>query len=90
MEDREAHRICGRGIRAAEANYLRRTVAAMKPEAQPRHRQDSQQAKDAPDRTSPGKRRTDSASPHDGFTDLHPDAGKTITPTMDENALISD
>lgn len=60
---------------------MRRTVAAMKPEAQPCHRQDSRQAKDAPGRTSPEGDGADSVSPRDGFTGLHFDAGKTNTPT---------
>tara|TARA_R100001230_G_scaffold25592_2_gene21334 strand:- start:7444 stop:7737 length:294 start_codon:yes stop_codon:yes gene_type:complete len=34
-------------------NCFRRTVAAMKPEAQPCHRQDSQRTKDATGRTDP-------------------------------------
>ncbi|MDT4835286.1 hypothetical protein FQZ97_689450 [compost metagenome] len=66
---------------------MRRTVAAMRPEAQLCHRQDSRQAKDAPGRTLPEGDGADSASPHDGFTDLHPDAGKANTPTTSENTL---
>ena len=59
----------------------------MRPEAQPRHRQDSRQAKDAQGRTSPQGDGADSASPRDGFTDMQPDAGKANTPTTGENAL---
>lgn len=66
---------------------MRRTVAAMKLEAQPCHRQDSRQAKDAPGRTSPEGDRADSVSPRDDFTGLPPDAGKANTPTTGENAL---
>ncbi len=66
---------------------MRRTVVAMRPEAQPRHRQDSRQAKDAQGRTSPQGDGADSASPRDGFTDMQPDAGKANTPTTGENAL---
>ena len=40
----------------------------MKPEAQPRHRQDSQQHKDALGRTTPKGDRADSESLHEGFT----------------------
>ncbi len=59
----------------------------MKPEAQPCHRQESRQAKDAPGRTSPEGDRADLASPRDGFTGLHPDTGKANTPTTGENAF---
>ena len=59
----------------------------MKPEAQPCHRQDSRQAKDAPGRTSPKGDGADSASPRDDFTDLRPDAGKADPPRTGENAL---
>lgn len=52
----------------------------MKPEAQPCHRQDSRQAKDAPGRTAPEGDGADSVSSRDGFTGLHPDAGKANTP----------
>lgn len=61
-------------------NCLRRTVVAMKPEAQPCHRQDSRQAKDAMGRTPPKGGGADSVFPRDGFTGLHPDAGKANTP----------
>ena len=66
---------------------MRWTVAAMKPEAQPCHRQESRQAKDAPGRTSPEGDRADLASPRDGFTGLPPDTGKANTPTTGENAF---
>ncbi len=51
-------------------NCFRRTVAAMKPEAQPRPRQDSQQHKDALGRTTPHPKgdRADSVSPPEGCT----------------------
>jgi hypothetical protein len=48
----------------------------MKPEAQPRHRQDSQQDKDALGRTAPKGDMADSASPPEGFTGSRPDAGQ--------------
>ena len=57
----------------------------MKPEAQPRHRQDSQQHKDALGRTAPKEDRADSASPLEGCTGSLPDAGQVNTPTTGEN-----
>lgn len=59
---------------------MRRTVAAMKPEAQPRARQDSRHAKDAAGRTPPEGDRANPESPHDGFSGLPPDTGKANTP----------
>lgn len=58
----------------------------MKPEAQPRPRQDSQQHKDALGRTVSKGDRADSASPHFGCTGSLPDAGQVNTPTTGENA----
>lgn len=58
----------------------------MEPEAQPRHRQDSQQPKDALGRTASKGDRAGSASPHEDCTGSHPDAGQVNTPTTDENA----
>lgn len=58
----------------------------MKPEAQPRHRQDSQQHKDALGRTAPKADRADSASPHEGRTGTLPDAGQVNTSTTGEKA----
>lgn len=66
---------------------MRRTVAAMKPEAQPGHRQDSRQAKDAPGQTPPEGDMANPESPRDGFSGLHHDAGKANTPRTGENAL---
>ncbi|MDP1346173.1 hypothetical protein, partial [Klebsiella pneumoniae] len=57
-------------------NCFRWTVAAMKPEAQPRHRQDSQQHKDALVRTASKGGRAGSASPHEGSTGSPTDAGQ--------------
>jgi len=58
----------------------------MKPEAQPRHRQDSQQHKDALGRTASKGDRADSASPHEGCTGSPTDAGQVNHPTTSENA----
>ena len=66
-------------------NCFRRTVAAMKPEAQPRHHQDSQQHKDALGRTASKGDRAGSASPHEGCTGSLPDAGQVNHPTTSEN-----
>ena len=68
-------------------NCLRRTVAAMKPEARPYHRQDSRRAKDAAGRTFPKRRWADSVFPRDGFTGLLLDAGKVNTPTTARTSL---
>ena len=65
---------------------MRRTVADMKPEAQPRHRQDSQRDKDALGRTAPKEGVADSTSPHEGRTGMLADAGQVKHPTTDENA----
>jgi hypothetical protein len=58
----------------------------MKPEAQPRHRQDSQQHKDALGRTAPKGAVADSASLLDSFTCPPTEADQANTPTMGENA----
>ena len=58
----------------------------MKPEAQPRHRQDSRQDKDALGRTAPNGDRADSASPHEGCTGSPADAGQVNPSTTGENA----
>ncbi len=58
----------------------------MKPEAQPRHRQDSQQHKDALGRTAPKGDRAGSAFPHEGFTGSLPDAGQVNLSMTGENA----
>ena len=58
----------------------------MKPEAQPRPRQDSQRDKDALGRSAPKGVMADSAYPHEGFTDSFPDAGQVNAPTTDEKA----
>ena len=52
----------------------------MKPEAQPRPRQDSQQHKDALGRTTPHPKgaMATPASPHEGFSGTPPDTGKAI------------
>ena len=59
----------------------------MKPEAQPRHRQDSQRDKDALGRTAPKGDGAGSASPPEGFSGPPPDAGQVNHPTIGENAL---
>ena len=59
----------------------------MKPKAQPHPRQDSQQSKDRTGRPLPKGDRADSASPHDGFIGLYPDAGKANHQRQGENAL---
>lgn len=58
----------------------------MKPEAQPRHRQDSQQHKDALGRTAPKGSWPDSASPHKGCSGSLTDAGQVTNPTTGDNA----
>lgn len=58
----------------------------MKPEAQPRHRQDSQQHKDALGRIAPNGDRAGSAFPHEGSTGSPTDAGQVNHPTTSENA----
>ena len=58
----------------------------MKPEAQPRHRQDSQRDKDALGRTAPKGDRACSASPLEGFSGSPADAGQVNTPMTGENA----
>ena len=60
----------------------------MKPEAQPRPRQDSQQHKDVLGRTTPHPKgdRADSASPPEGCTGSPADAGQVNHPTTGENA----
>ena len=58
----------------------------MKPEAQPRHRQDSQRDKDALGRTAPKGDGAGSASSHEGFPGALPDAGQVNHPTTGENA----
>lgn len=67
-------------------NCFRRTVAAMKPEAQPRHRQDSQRDKDALGRTAPKGDVAGSVSPHEGCSGSPADAGQVNHPTTDESA----
>ena len=67
-------------------NCFRRTVAAMKPEAQPRPRQDSQRDKDALGRTAPKGDGADSASPPEGFSGSPADAGQVSPATTGENA----
>jgi len=69
-------------------NCFRRTVAAMKPEAQPRTRQDSQQHKDALGRTTPNPKGAMAcpASPHEGFRSTPPDTGKSHPNDQGENA----
>ncbi|HBP6433533.1 TPA: hypothetical protein L5749_04795 [Pseudomonas aeruginosa] len=57
-----------------------------KPEAQPRHRQDSQQTKDALGRTAPKGAMAGSASPHEGCSGSRPDAGQVNHPTTGGNA----
>jgi len=57
----------------------------MKPEAQPRHRQDSQQHKDALGRTAPQGDGAGSASPHEGCAGSPTNAGQA-PPTTGENA----
>ena len=65
-----------RGAAQRRGNCFRRTVAAMKPEAQPRPRQDSQQHKDALGRTTPHPKgaMATPASPHEGFSGTPPDS----------------
>ena len=58
----------------------------MKPEAQPRHRQDSQRDKDALGRTAPKGDGAGSAYPHEGFAGALADAGQVNNPTTGENA----
>jgi len=58
----------------------------MKPEAQPRHRQDSRQDKDALGRTAPNGDGAGSASPHEGCTGSPADAGEVNHPMAGENA----
>ena len=58
----------------------------MKPEAQPRPRQDSQRDKDALGQSAPKGVMAGSASPHDGFTGSFPDAGQVKLPMTGENA----
>lgn len=58
----------------------------MKPEAQPRPRQDSQQHKDALGRTAPKGDGADLASPPEGFPGSPADAGQVKHPMKDENA----
>lgn len=53
----------------------------MKPKAQPRPCQDSQQSKDAWDERPERSLTADSASPHDGFAGSYPDAGKANVPS---------
>ncbi|HIE1533678.1 TPA: hypothetical protein ACXJTR_006340, partial [Pseudomonas aeruginosa] len=67
-------------------NCFRRTVAAMKPEAQPCHRQDSQRDKDALGRTAPKGDGAGSASPLEGFSGSPTDAGQVNHPTTGQNA----
>ena len=57
----------------------------MKPEAQPRHRQDSQRDKDALGRTAPKGDRAGSAFPPEGFSGSPADAGQVNHPTTGEN-----
>jgi hypothetical protein len=65
---------------------LRFPVAAIKPEAQPRHRQDSQPDKDALGRSAPKGDWPGSASPLHSFTGSRPDAGKRNAPATGKNA----
>ncbi|KGC35508.1 hypothetical protein DO64_4657 [Burkholderia pseudomallei] len=58
----------------------------MKPEAQPRHRQDSQQHKDALGRNASKGDRAGSACPHEGRTGSPADVGQVNHPTTGENA----
>ena len=60
----------------------------MKPEAQPFHRQDSQQHKDALGRTTPIRKETRPTRhpPPEGCTGSPPDAGQVNHPTTGENA----
>src|SRR3546814_12526866 len=53
----------------------------MKPEAQPRPRQDSQRDKDALGRTAPKEDGAGSASPPEGFSGSPADAGQVNHPT---------
>ncbi|MFU7416679.1 hypothetical protein ACM73V_21785 [Pseudomonas aeruginosa] len=57
----------------------------MKPEAQPRHRQDSQRDKDALGRTFPKGGMVGSASPHEGCSGMLAGAGQVKHPTTGEN-----
>ena len=59
----------------------------MKPEAQPRHHQDSRQDKDALGRTAPNGDGADSASPHEGCAGSATDTGQVNHPTTGENTL---
>ncbi len=58
----------------------------MKPEAQPRHRQDSQRDKDALGRTTPKGDGADSAFQHDSFSGPPADTGQVNHTTTRENA----
>ncbi|KAG0939234.1 hypothetical protein G6F31_015329 [Rhizopus arrhizus] len=58
----------------------------MKPEAQPRHRQDSQQHKDALGRTAPQGDVAGSASPHEDCSGSPTDAGQVNHPMTGKNA----
>lgn len=58
----------------------------MKPEAQPRPRQDSQRDKEALGRTAPKEDRAGSASPPEGFSGSPADAGQVNHPTTGESA----
>ena len=58
----------------------------MKPEAQPRPRQDSQQHKDALGRThTPKGDIASSASPHDGFSGTPPDSARPFPNDQQEH-----
>lgn len=61
----------------------------MKPEAQPRPRQNSRQDKDALGRTASNGDRAGSASPHEGCADSPADASQVNPPTTSENAPAS-
>lgn len=58
----------------------------MKPEAQPCHRQDSQQHKDALGRTAPKGDGADSEFSPEGFPGSLPHVGQVNHPTASENA----
>ena len=64
---------------------MRRTVAVVKPEAQPCPCQDAEQSKDAGTDQSRKEIVADSATPQDGCTGALPDARKAESATTSEN-----
>jgi len=75
-----------RNARSAGEIIFSGRLRPSKPEAQPRHRQDSQKTRPRWERPGTKGNVADSASPHEGFAGLCPDVGKVNFPETGVNA----